>query len=290
MQFERLGVDPLFPGSGEVYKCNGYYLNHEHGGIVNREWLDNNFEACADDVYVASFPKTGTTWAQELVYVIGNDLNFEKAQALPMHLRFPYIESRVFTKDPTKIELFKPRFIKTHYPFSLLPQSVVDKKCKIVYTIRNPKDTLVSYFHFATSNALFDYQGDFPTFFKMFMEERVVYSPFSKHILEYWQRRNQDNILILMYEDMKKDLASAVRDIASFLEKTLNDDQVQQVVKHCSFESMKKNPSTNYLKGFMRKGKVGDWRNIFTEEMSQQMDDYVQRHFEGTGLKFKFDL
>uniref|UniRef100_T1JAZ5 Sulfotransferase domain-containing protein n=1 Tax=Strigamia maritima TaxID=126957 RepID=T1JAZ5_STRMM len=116
------------------------------------------------------------------------------------------------------------------------------------------------------------------------------HSPFSKHILEYWQRRNQDNILILMYEDMKKDLASAVRDIASFLEKNLNDDQVQQVVKHCSLIRIKF--VYTYLNNSfsLNSGKVGDWRNIFTEEMSQQMDDYVQRHFEGTGLKFKFDL
>uniref|UniRef100_T1JAZ7 Sulfotransferase domain-containing protein n=1 Tax=Strigamia maritima TaxID=126957 RepID=T1JAZ7_STRMM len=292
--FDGTGVDPLLPGSGEVYKCNGFYLNHEHGGIECRKWLDENFEARPDDVYVASFPKTGTTWAQELVYVIGNDLNFEKAKSTRLMQRFPYAELRIITETPAIANLESPRYIKTHYPYSLLPQSIVDKNCKIVYTIRNPKDTLVSYYHFAKSNMLFQFQGDFSAFFKYFIEERAIaYFPFSKHILEFWERRNQDNILILMYEDMKKDMAPAVRSIASFLGKTLSDDQVQQVVKHCTFDNMKANPSTNYagvIDGFMRKGTVGDWKNFFTEEMSQEMDDYIHRHFDGTGLNFNYDL
>ena len=40
-----------------------------------------------------------------------------------------------------------PRFIKSHLPSQLLPPEVWEKKIKMVYVIRNPKDTIVSFFH-----------------------------------------------------------------------------------------------------------------------------------------------
>ena len=39
-----------------------------------------------------------------------------------------------------------PRFIKTHLPLSLLPDDLLEK-AKVVYVARNPKDTMVSFFH-----------------------------------------------------------------------------------------------------------------------------------------------
>lgn len=42
-----------------------------------------------------------------------------------------------------------PRFIKTHLPFDLLPRQLRsgEKKSKIVYVVRNAKDTSISYYH-----------------------------------------------------------------------------------------------------------------------------------------------
>ncbi len=42
-----------------------------------------------------------------------------------------------------------PRLIKSHLPGQLLPPGVWDKKIKMVYVIRNPKDVVVSlYYHY----------------------------------------------------------------------------------------------------------------------------------------------
>ncbi|KAE8737925.1 hypothetical protein FOCC_FOCC016603 [Frankliniella occidentalis] len=48
-------------------------------------------EVRPDDVWVVSYPRTGSTWAQEMVWCIGNDLDFERAKMV-QQFRTPLIE------------------------------------------------------------------------------------------------------------------------------------------------------------------------------------------------------
>ena len=43
-----------------------------------------------------------------------------------------------------------------------------------------------------------------------------------------------------------KDPVAVVKEIATFLEKTLDQTQLQKIVDHCTFKAMRMNPSTNY--------------------------------------------
>lgn len=51
-----------------------------------------NFQSRPSDLWVASFPRSGTTWTQELVWMIANDLNYDAAAAEPLTKRFPFFE------------------------------------------------------------------------------------------------------------------------------------------------------------------------------------------------------
>jgi Sulfotransferase domain len=51
-----------------------------------------NFEARPDDVYICTFPRSGTTWTQEMIWLICNDLDYETAMKLPLNFRFPFLE------------------------------------------------------------------------------------------------------------------------------------------------------------------------------------------------------
>jgi hypothetical protein len=63
------------------------------------------------------------------------------------------------------------RFIKTHLPFKLLPKSIGEKRAKVVYVARNPKDVVVSYYHLNRLYRTQGYVNDFQTFFKYFMRD-----------------------------------------------------------------------------------------------------------------------
>ncbi|XP_041351331.1 sulfotransferase family cytosolic 1B member 1-like [Gigantopelta aegis] len=293
------GMEPIEPELGITgrhvvkYRYRGYVIP-----VYTADVMDNvfRFQVREDDTWVVSFPKAGTTWLTEMVYLIMSDLNYDDARQKTIDERVPFFEFvmpglRSISKQPS------PRIIKTHLPFSLLPTQLKEKKPKIIYIARNPKDTVVSYYHFTKALAKINYNGDFNHFFNEFFNNTMLFGPWWKHVKEGWQMRDEDNVLFLTYEQMKKDLPGTIRMVSMFLGKPLNEAEIEKLAEHCSFKNMKANPCVNYSwyegwiykkehEEFMRKGIIGDWKNFMTDEMAKQMDDLVARELKGTGLQF----
>lgn len=49
-------------------------------------------EIYEDDLWVVTFPKCGTTWTQELLWLLNNDLDYEKALKINLNDRYPFLE------------------------------------------------------------------------------------------------------------------------------------------------------------------------------------------------------
>lgn len=109
------------------------------------------------------------------------------------------------------------------------------------------------------------------------------------------------NVLLLCYEDMKKDLPSAVAQIATFVGYSLTDDVIAKIAEETTFDKMKDNPAASKKMTFdatfnkdgsctfLRKGVVGDWKNHLSEEQSAKIDALVEEHLAGTGLVFQYE-
>ncbi|XP_059166322.1 sulfotransferase 1E1-like isoform X2 [Physella acuta] len=264
--------------------------------VINDLRSIHQFDSREDDVWVVSFPKSGTTWLQEIVYLVHNGVDTEKAASGNIEERFPFFEW-IYPGIKTLNNMASPRLLKTHLPLSMLPNDVKKKKPKILYIARNPKDVVVSYYYFMTKYVIEDqlFSGTMEDYCQLFIDDLIFYGPWWKHVKEAWDRREEGNILVLFYEDMQQDLRKAVLDVATFLNKPLTETQVDLIVQHCSFASMKDNKAVNYdwLKdvgaakhneNFMRKGQVGDWKNHLSQEVIEKLDEVVATKLTSYGV------
>lgn len=265
------------------------------------QYLDN-FQTKSDDVFVASYLKSGTTWTQEIVWQIHNEGKVSKEN---IGRRVPFLEFATveYTTKPDFESLPSPRLIKSHLTADIIPKgSDKSSRCKYIYVSRNPKDVCVSMFFYLKSMAEADtikenaYNGPWEFFVNLFIQGDVPYSKWNDHVLSWWKHREDPNVLFLKYEEMQKDLPSHVRRIADFLQKPLSDEIIDRIAEQCTFKGMMRYPKTfkitegdDKIGLILRKGVVGDWKNYFTPEMNERFEKEVLAKLKGTGLEFEFE-
>ena len=158
----------------------------------------------------------------------------------------------------------------------------------------NP-NTAVSFYHHDRSKMA--YEGSWEEHLDLFMRGQLMFGSYFDNVLPWWQAsQTAPNILFLKYEDMKDDLAGAVTQIADFIDAPLTQPLLDRVVAGSSFKAMSTNEKTNFswvpqregVPTHFRKGIVGDWRNQFTPEQSEQMDQLYIEKMSGSQLQFDF--
>jgi len=297
------------------------YIRYPNGPfIMPRTFLPiadriKNFEVREDDIWIVTYPKSGTTWTQEMVWQIVNNLDKEAGQ-LPLLIRSPFLEFGCILGDnkhlfaaPSgapqpivdKLEAFKDdpitfthnmegrRVIKTHIPMEMLPENLLDK-CKVIYVARNIKDMVVSWFHHHVSLTPHDFKGSFDDFVSLFEKDLLIYGSYFHHVLGGWAFKDHPNFRFVWYEDMKKDIKKEVLETCEFLDINLTESKLNDLIEHISFKSMKKNMAVNIPKSesargdFIRNGQVGDHKNYLDEKKNNEWNEWIQQKTKGSTL------
>ncbi|XP_006840043.1 PREDICTED: amine sulfotransferase-like [Chrysochloris asiatica] len=153
----------------DTYLLNfkGYYFERSLIDIDVLENLDD-FEIRDEDVFIITYPKSGTIWTQQILSLIYFEEHRNRTDNVETLDRAPFLEYNIrkvdFHARPS------PRLFCSHIPYYLAPKGLKNKKAKIIYVYRNPKDVLTSYFHFTKFVATLEDVDTIEQFMRRFLD------------------------------------------------------------------------------------------------------------------------
>lgn len=223
------------------------------------------FVSRPDDVFVASYPRSGTTWLHFMTYLLvgHRHLGFEHiGQVAPWFERSLAIG---WMRAADYDSLQGPRVFKTH----LLPEWI-PKGARSVYVWRDVKDVAVSYYHLYRTHLGFT--GSFEGFVTRFRSGKLQYGAWAEHVDAWTRHAKEGRATVVRYEDLKAEPRRVLHHVAGFLGVSLGEAEADDILSLSSFEAMKAREAQfdhatavmlerGLTKGhFVRAGRVGDGR------------------------------
>lgn len=190
-----------------------------------------------DDVLLCSYPKAGCHWVHEIMHMLVT------GRTRMTKLGKEFVGGIDFIPDFILDSVPSPRVLNSHLLYRELPDGVREQRSKIVLMVRNPKDSVVSYFnHHKNLKKTYGYNGNFSAYFKMFMEGRLEYGSYFDYILD-WDRVIKEStnnpILLITYEELIEQPMDVVLRIAKHLGLHVTDEFIGRVVDACNFDKIK---------------------------------------------------
>ncbi|KAF5894604.1 sulfotransferase 6B1-like [Clarias magur] len=247
-----------------------------------------DLEAREDDVMLVAYPKCGCNWMVGVVRKILTACGHTFPEGPPIiEFHSPEVQKLAGQMPPR-------RFFATHLHPDFIPASFKTNKTKMLVVFRNPKDTLVSYYHFMNSNPVLPKVESWDKFCSDFLSGEVAWGSYFDHALAWEKHMDDPNVLIMAYEELKENLPEGVKKVADFFSFPLTDEQVDAIAGESTFSAMRTSSENSHGKFgnvFFRKGEVGDWKNHFSEAQSKQMDEEFKKKLSGTrlGAKLKYE-
>ncbi|KAI3968186.1 hypothetical protein MKX01_018489 [Papaver californicum] len=236
--------------SDQIYQYNNFWY-----GAVELQTLDS-------DLVVATYPKCGTTWLKALCFAIINRYHFNTATSKQHH--------PLLTNNPHLLLSFLDHL----YSADQNPDLTLLVN---LYICRDPKDALISYWHFITKIRTKNLENiSLEEFYKQFCEGVVEYGPFWDHVPEYWKMSLQFPAKLAQFLGYP------------FSAEEESEGVVEGLLKLCSFDHLSslevnKNGKLPVLEvecsTFFRRGEVGDHINYLTPAMVGRLNQMTEEKF-----------
>lgn len=216
----------------------------------------------ASDVWLASFPKSGSTWVRfffcnyaNLAQGIEEDVDFHRLDDTMValgysDLRAPWTHSSI------------PRIIKTHHPYRRVLFRVPQRA---IYLQRDPRDVMVSYYHFLRNHTRVQYSDSFAEFIR---HPRFGLGSYLVH----WKSWSGRRPITVRYEALRSDPVGTFTTLLDELEIEPVEHWVRGAVERSTISRVRSLQQTTGLSGedrfrrgfnFARNGSSGQWPDYF---------------------------
>ncbi len=276
-------------------------------------------------IWVASYPKSGNTWIRSiissLVYTKDGIFDFPSIKKIDQYPQRRFFE--YFTQDYNNIHEIKKhwitsqerinldneiKFFKTHhlnckvdnYPFT-------NKECTraTIYIVRDPRNLIDSISnHFSKS---IEESKRFLLTSKILSPGKeielrggnvITYIGSWKEHYKFWTNDNE-NLLIIKYEDLVKNIHHEIDKIIAFLKNFIDfevtDTKKENIIKSTSFEALKKIEDNGdftenvFVKGrsekvrFFNKGPSNNWQMTLPKEIQKDLETELNNELKELG-------
>ena len=218
------------------------------------------FQIFEDDIFVASYPKSGNTWLRfilaRLMAPSESTISFRNIDDYVPDL----YRCRHFIDSVQK----RPRFIKIHEPH-------IEDYGKAVYIYRDGRDAMISFYHYFKQSKKFD--GTFTDFLKAV--DNFWCGSWMDHVTSAlnYSENNPGKMFFLKYEDLLINPGPRVEQLAEFCQLPYTSSKVEEAIQLTSFSELKKIESQfgpeeldqNNVE-FFRAGKQKQWKEVFSSE------------------------
>jgi hypothetical protein len=251
------------------------------------------------DIIVINHPKTGGTWLRVMLSRL-----YQMRYGLPPRR---IVKSDEFHNRDSAM----PRFLVSngYYSYEGATQDVLDairtdpeRSKKVILLARNPCDVAVSwYIQFTKRTKAYKRELINSTLRQPVDQNRETISmwDFVMHeelglpaLIEYhnmWERRVANGGLLIRYEDLRSDPIDTLTKIVNFVDAPFNREEIEHAVEFGSFDNMRKLETTGYFRNSsmslrdkkdpdmlkVRRGKVGGFRDYFTDEQVAIMEEMM---------------
>ena len=234
-----------------------------------------------DDILVATYSKSGTTWMQMILYQLTTDGRMDFDHLFDIS---PWVYYSAL-REVSPVRTPQPRIIKSHDRYGRFTKG---RRGRFIFVVRDGRDVCLSLFHHRRNFKRYD--GSFDQHFDDFLKG-TDYNWFD-HIRPWLENPSRLPITYVRFEDLKSNFTATVRRVAEACGIDVPEAAMARVLERCSFEYMKQNearfaPRNDHFAGktdapylvrdssqFIRHGKVGEGVAALTE---QQLHAYRER-------------
>ena len=243
-------------------------------------------------VYIASYPKSGNTWVRAILRTLTsskldiNNINLgvnsasKKFTGTVVYSNIIKINKIVrYTRYKKYVDSDEIKYLKVHDAFD---KELFPDKTKAIVVVRNPLDVAISYSHYngITIDSAIHAINNPENIFK---ESEML----SRQYLGSWKDNTEswlssdNNVLLIKYEDLLKDVKQETIRISEFLNIAYTEELLDLVKHETSFKNMKEQEKKFGFKEkpkkcnvFFRTGEKDQYKYRMTKEQIKSVIDY----------------
>jgi len=246
-----------------------YFLIKGKVGYIKRKNLYKN-----NILFIAGFPKSGTTWLENMLSFIPGYTSI-----------IPLSATKYEMKNKSSLEFDLPEdtfkrlenglyILKMHLYGSRHNRRLLKKeKIKYCVMLRDIRDAAVSHYFYVRRTP---WHPEHPDYKNLNIKEGLNY--FCKTRITEWVNwmntwiveRDKKESLLVKYEDLLQNTFGLFKNIIKHFDIQISDKRIKKIIRLNKFSRLKNKENLSRRKGFFRKGKTGDWKNYFDDEIKEK--------------------